>query len=175
MIVLYQGARGRGKSLSMVKDAWTYHKLGWRIISNMNLKFGDRMTNEGILQLDKNSKIYNAVLVLDEIQIFFDSRDSGNRQNKKFSNFIQQIRKRNVHIFCTTQFTNTVEKRLRQHIDVLAFPEFKKPHYCFITYLDVGSMEDPNIFVTKKYPKYYSRKYDARPIFKLYDTNELIA
>jgi len=54
----------------------------------------------------------------------FDSRRSMAKQNLKFSNFIQQIRKRNIILLGTTQYSNTVDLRLRQHLDIIAYPNY---------------------------------------------------
>lgn len=175
MIVLYQGARGRGKTLSMVRDAYIYHEKGWKVLRNcQGLSFGDYISNEEVLSLDKNSKLRDCVLFLDEIQIFFDARESARSHNKKFSNFIQQIRKRNIIILSTTQFPNTVEKRFKQHLNVLAFPDFTPPSLCTVTYLDLDSIEDFSIFVTPRAPRFFTISYDASNYFGLYDTNEMI-
>ena len=171
-IVLYLGRRGAGKTLSMVKDAYLYLKSGRRIITNMNtLKFGDKMSNEKILKLSKDSDIYNCVLVIDEIQLLFDSRRSMKKENITFSNFIQQIRKRGIIMLGTTQFDNTIDKRLRDHCDIIALPKINKDLLlCRIKYLDPTSSQDVE---NDGILEYSSVVYDMRDIFKLYDTNEM--
>jgi hypothetical protein len=176
MICLYKGARGKGKTLTMVRDAKNFYKNGYKIITNLEVTFGEKMSNEDILELDKNSKIFNAVLVIDEIQIFFDSRRHARKENLNFSNFIQQTRKRNIHILCTTQYSNTIDLRLRQHLDIVAFPNFiKELNLCEVNYVDITSLE--NDFLgdyMKEAIKLVKIVYDARPIFKLYKTEQMI-
>lgn len=172
MIVLYKGARGKGKTLTMVKDGYFAYLQGFRVISNFSLKFGDYMSNDEVLRLNRESNLRDCVLLLDELQLFFDSRNFGSKNNKDFSNFIQQIRKRNVHILATVQYQNTVELRFRQHIDVVAYPNFDKSiGYCKVYYFDISLLEDdlgdteikPNLVV-----------YDAAGVFDLYDTTEML-
>lgn len=171
-IVLYLGRRGAGKTLSMTKDAYLYYKNGRRIITNMNtLTFGDKMTNEEILKLTKDSDVVNCVLVIDEIQLLFDSRRSMKKENITFSNFIQQIRKRGIIMLGTTQFDNTIDKRLRDHCDIIALPKINKELLlCRVKYLDPTTSQDiENLGVTE----YTSIIYDMRDVFNLYDTNEM--
>lgn len=174
MICLYLGRRGAGKTLSMVKDAYLYHKGGFKIISNMStLNFEHTyMTNEEILKLTKDSDIKNCVIVVDEVQLLFDSRRSMKKENITFSNFIQQIRKRNIKLLGTTQFDNTIDKRLRDHTDILALPKFEKEYnICRVKYVDPTSTHDLEN-VTGEYENAVI-KYDATMVFGLYDTEEM--
>lgn len=172
MIVLYKGSRGKGKTLTMVKDAFHYYKRGYKVLANFNMKFGDYISSNDVLALDKTSELMNCVLVLDELQIFFDSRNFRRKENIDFSNFIQQIRKRNVHILGTTQYVNAVELRFRQHIDIVVYPHFDKiSFYCRVYYFDISILED-DLEDTKVSPSLIV--YNARPIFDLYDTYEML-
>lgn len=170
MITLYKGSRGKGKTLTMVKDALKYHQRGFRVLSNLSLTFAEKVTSEYLLGLDRTSQLYNCVLVIDEIEVFFDSRSWKKEENKKFSNFLQQIRKRNVFILCTAQYTNLIDIRLRQQIDTLAMPFFDKNSlFCKCIYVDITSFESSRI------PKSVQSLYYAKPIFQLYDTTEMIS
>lgn len=174
MIILYRGARGRGKTLSMVKDAFQFYLNGYRVISNMVLPFGEYMTSEEVLSLSRTSGLFNCIIVLDELQLFFDSRNFGRESNKSFSYFIQQIRKRDIHILGTTQYVNTVELRFRQHIDIVAYPKFDKfTGMCSVDYYDLSLLEDMEVIDLQNI-KPVSVVYDARQIFGLYDTKEML-
>lgn len=175
MITLYTGARGRGKTLTMVKDGYQFYKNGYKILRNFSCEFGDYISNEEIVELDKESNIKNAVLMIDEIQIFFDSRRSGRKQNLNFSNFVQQIRKRNIHLLCTTQYANTVDLRLKQHLDFIARPFFNPEfNVCEVIYEDLTSVENSLFTGILKEPEKAIIVYDCLPVFKLYDTTEMI-
>lgn len=182
MIVLYKGRRGSGKTLSMVKDGFQYKCDGFKVLRNFECGFGEEITNEEILNLDKNSELYNLVIMIDEIQIFFDSRTSMKKENRRFSNFIQQIRKRNIIILCTTQYSNTIDLRLRQHVDVIAHPRFvKELNVCEVIYIDVTSQEDDLIQELMSGNKPERRTlssvkivYDAIPVYRLYNTGEMV-
>lgn len=174
-IVLYVGARGRGKTLTMVKDGYQYYLNGFKILRNFNCKFGDYIENDEILKLDKDSSIKNAVIMIDEIQIFFDSRRGMKKENIDFSNFVQQIRKRNIILLCTTQYSNTIDLRLRQHLNYLVYPMFNKElEVCEVVYKDLNSIEENLLTGVIQEPKQVQMVYDCKPIFKLYDTNQMI-
>ncbi|MFW6130936.1 MAG: zonular occludens toxin domain-containing protein [Atribacterota bacterium] len=174
MIVLYKGARGRGKTLTMTKDALKYYNNGWRVYSNMEgLPFATYISPEDIMKIDKNSDLRDCVLVVDEVQVLFDSRASMRKENRGFSYFIQQIRKRGLIFLATTQFAGTVDLRFRQHVDIIAVPNFNKYYkVCEVEYIDITSQEDLEFLMTE--PKSKKVLFDARPIFNLYNTKELI-
>jgi hypothetical protein len=174
MIVLYTGRRGAGKTLTMVKDAYKYKLNGYKIYSNIELNFSEFMENEEIINIQKTN-IENAILIIDEIQLLLDSRRSSRKGNLDFSYFIQQIRKRKIIILCTTQFSGTVDLRLRQHVDIVARPKFDKElKVCEVTYIDMTAMND-NMFMndTDLQIPAVSIVYDAEKIFSLYDTNRI--
>lgn len=172
LVILYKGRRGAGKTLSMVKDGYRYKENGYRIFSNFGLKFAEEISNDDILKLDKNSDIYDCVILIDEVQIFFDSRRSMKKEAMNFSNFIQQIRKRNITILGTTQYSNTVDLRFRQHTDIVAHPNFiKSLKVCEVTYIDMTSLEDMS---GNQEPRSVKIVYNPIPIFKLYDTTKMI-
>lgn len=178
-ITLYKGARGRGKTLSMIKDAYRYLLKGYKILRNLSASFGQYIDNEHILNLDKDSNIFHAVILIDEIQIFFDSRQGMRKENKKFSNFVQQTRKRDIHILCTTQYANTIDLRIRQHLDFIAFPNYIETyHVCIVTYIDVSRFQDEDLLLLQDNdeirPTTVKTIFNALPIFDMYNTKELI-
>lgn len=173
LVILYKGRRGAGKTLTMVKDGYRYKENGYKVLSNFKVKYAEYIENEEILNLDKNSDLYNCVIMIDEVQIFFDSRRSMKKEAMNFSNFIQQIRKRNITILGTTQYSNTVDLRFRQHTDIVVYPNFLKEfNVCEVTYIDMTSLED--IYNQIKEPKTVKTVYNPLPVFNLYNTSEMI-
>lgn len=179
MICLYKGARGRGKTLSMFKDAYRFYLKGYKILRNLSGTFGDYISNEQILALDKNSEIQHAVILIDEIQIFFDSRQGMKKENKTFSNFVQQTRKRDIHILCTTQYSNTIDLRIRQHLDFVAFPNFiERYNICVVNYIDISRFQDEDMLLLQDNdeirPTNVKVVFNASQVFGMYNTMELI-
>lgn len=174
MIILYTGRRGCGKTLSMVKDAKKFFENGWTIYSNIELNFShEYMNDDDILKINADSKIDNCVLMIDELQVVLDSRRSMAKKNIEFSHFIQQIRKRNIVLLCTTQFGGTVDLRFRQHVDVEARPNYKKKwHVCEVLYVDVTSINDWDI--NDERPQVAKVLFNCKQIYGLYDTLNIV-
>lgn len=177
-VVLYKGRRGCGKTLTMVKDGYNYYKNGWKILRNFNCAFGNYISEEEILKLDKNSRLVNCVIMIDEVQIFFDSRRSMKKEALNFSNFIQQIRKRNIILLGTTQYANTIDLRFRQHTDFIVYPNFiKNLNVCEAIYLDATALEsniDLDLNNQTIIPNQIKIVFDATKVFNLYLTEEMI-
>ncbi len=179
MIVIYTGKRGSGKTLTMVKDTINFYHEGWPIYTNITtLKIPSiHISEEEMLNIDKHSDIKNCVLVIDELQILFDSRSSMKNVNKKFSNFIQQIRKRNIILLSTTQYTNTIDKRIRQHLDIKVEPYFdKKLEVVEAFYIDLTSIGNNGVFEhyipIEEQAKSVNIVFEADQVYKYYDTEE---
>jgi len=169
MIVMYKGRRGTGKTLTMVKDGLGFYNKGWVIYSNFEVVFPyKKLNNDDILNLPDNDNIKNCVIMIDEIQTIIDSRRSMKSSNLNFSYWIQQIRKKNIVLLCTTQFTRTTDLRLREHIDIVVKPKFLH-NYPVVTaeYFDITSEEDLGYIDSKVIV------YNPTSIFGLYDTNEI--
>jgi len=180
MIALYVGRRGTGKTLTMVKDMFLYHKRGWKVYTNLeSCSFPDRiLTNEEILAMVMDYNVRKCVIAIDEIQTLIDSRRSMNEGNVHMNYFIQQIRKRKIILLATTQFIGRVDKGFREHVDILVRPkclylefgykDVDELHLVKTTYMDLTTEEDLG------YIKSSIVYYDPRPVFELYDTEEYI-
>ena len=171
MIVMYVGRRGAGKTTAMIKDALNYHSCGWRVITNMeSVPFADEVVDSmDVIQMIDREDVNDCVLVLDEIQTIIDSRRSASKHNVSFSNFIQQIRKRNIIVIATTQFFDTADKRFRAHTDVLAYPSKEV-------------FDDGTMVITVKYVDRTAMdvlegvgmvSFIANDVWNYFDTNEL--
>lgn len=167
-IALFRGARGKSKTLTMVKEGLKYQRLGWDVLTNLSETPFKQVTAEFILSLNGDSMLKNTVLLIDEIEFFFDAREWNKAESKNFGRFLQQIRKRNCKILCTAQYSNLIDVRLRQQIDVVVICDFKYP-YSTGLYIDLTSFEsNPNNPLT------FRSTYYAIPIFNKYDTHQLI-
>jgi len=192
IIGIFLGEQNSGKTLSMSYYANRYKRNGYRIFSNYNLKFKHKkLTKEIIENYTKSRKQFTkAVFCIDEIYLFFDSRNFGSKGNKIFSYFVTQSSKNDVHIFGTAQFFNTIEKRLRNNCTFKCFcnryyKDIENNTFTPIT-KKVRFIENQNILYIKnsfliktisglnetiRQINYFIR---AKPIFKMFDTKELI-
>lgn len=171
MIIFVTGRKGSGKTLTMVKDAINYSYDGLKIYSNFQTSVSQKiLSNKEILQMDRDTDLQDCVLLIDEIQILFDSRRSPKKENIGFSNFIQQIRKRGIILIASTQYSGTVDLRFRQHVDILVKPRhYKNYDVCEVTYIDLNSIDEDNTE-----PSSVTMVFDARTVYNSYNTKERI-
>jgi len=174
MIIGFIGDMGSGKTLSMVRLAYSLHNKGYKIYSNFSLKFPfEYFTLPDIMNFAEGDVNFtNTVFLIDEAHIFIDARRSASAKNLALSYFILQTRKQNVWLFFTTQYYHQVDKRLRASTNAFVESNFKsytnslghQDNKCLNTWNIVKS----NKIITKKFI------FNANPFFNLYDTNEII-
>jgi len=125
MIIGYIGTRGRGKTLSMVREAYEHYKKGYEVYSNIKLskkyfKHYNLISLKEIIEWVKGDiQFKKAVFLLDEVHVYIDSRSGMSKKNVILSYFVLQTRKRDVRVLYTTQFIDQVDKRLRQPTEVI--------------------------------------------------------
>jgi hypothetical protein len=171
LVVGYTGRRGSGKTTAMTLDAYNYFINGFKVYTNMkSLVFASCLPENNILSMADSDELNDCVVVIDEIQVLFDSRRSARRQNVNFLYFIQQIRKRNVSLLYTTQFSRRVDIGIREHTDLEARPRIvlRKGEYyiCDVTYEDIVTTIETGV------PTYFRKVFVANDVFDLFDTNE---
>lgn len=187
MIIAYIGDIGSGKTLSMVRYAFKCYQSGRTIFSNFHLDFPPVPKGyngiRGTVQLldsqffknyaESKFSVNNALVMVDECHVFFDSRNAMLKRNKMFSRFITQSRKRDVDFAYSTQdkspeaflISGQVELRLRKLTDRIVMCE-SVPHqgkkYIKQTICDrYGTIISTSVFCANDY-------------YTMYDTNEII-
>lgn len=120
-------------------------------------------------------QLQNAVLLLDEMHIWIDSRSSMKQKNKAITYFILQTRKRNVRLLYTTQHLHQVDKRLRDTTDVIVF--------CRNISNRTSTVRDKNVptyiinefvYQWREDMKPKMKVIHANPVYDLYDTTEMV-
>jgi len=192
MIGIFLGEQSAGKTLSMTYYAYIYYLNGYKIFCNYNLAFPhEKLSKKIIIEYLKNkTQLNKSVFLIDEIYLFLDSRSFGSKTNKLITYFLLQTSKRDVHLFGTAQYFNTVEKRFRENCNfkvycsrVIYSLELKK-------YLDISTknriIDDKFLyirmtFIIKRsimgmldFDDVKNKYLKASNIFKLYDTRELL-
>jgi hypothetical protein len=175
VVIGYTGRRGAGKTTAMINDALNYKAAGYEVFTNMkSLTFAHCIEEKDILNLANTDEFRDCALVIDEIQVLFDSRRSVRKQNVEFLYFIQQIRKRNVSLLYTTQFARRVDVGIREHTDIEARPRMidKTARHgvklCEVVYEDLTASMNTGI------PVYFRKVFIASEVFGLFDTEERI-
>ena len=162
------GDRGAGKTCLMTRMAYHYSKIdGLKIYSNFHLK-DIPYTPISFAQLAQlPDYLYNAIVLLDEIQIGADAYEIFKRSNKAITKFATQLRKRKITLYYSTQVFTMATKRLRQQTNYI---------------IECNTTEHNGIFNIKTFDKNLPPKqqfinefiFDGRPYFNMYDTDEVI-
>lgn len=170
VIIGFVGDMGSGKTLSMVKLAYSLYLKGYTIFSNIRLNFPFQYftLNEILEYAENDTNFINTVFLVDEAHIFMDSRASMSKRNLIQSYFILQTRKKNVWLFFTTQYYHQIDKRLRASSNAIV--------ECSSKVLDDGRMFVLNTYNIMKNQKVVTKNFSflANPCFSLYDTNEVV-
>jgi len=129
LVIFFFGRRGQGKTLAMTAIAKLmaerYRTRGLKntVLSNYWTDFShsdpyliDRLN-------DFPSWARDGVIAIDEVASAFPSVRSMAGVNVMFTNFLTQIRKRNMEILFTTQFPSTVSHSLLMQVDLFVLCE----------------------------------------------------
>ena len=164
MIIEICGDLGSGKTLFMTLLGYICYKKGYLIMSNYHLNFPYQPIN-----LKDLESIQKCCILIDEMHIFVDSRSSMKDFNKKFSYFILQSRKRQTNLIYTTQYRQSVDKRVRNLTDISIIAEKQK---------DIqGNLWFKYVIFNSwlRQPKVIRLHEDLiKFVYRLYDTNQII-
>lgn len=178
MLTLVIGNKGYGKSCYMTRELYYLSRGGYHIYANFKLKFKNTyaLNLNNIDEMMEKSKIGIAI---DEAPLYFDSRRSMSKENRKISYLLQQSRKRNTKIYLASQRMNYLDLRARFNFDFLAFVypytlqgntlrratrlDIFKEH---VDYIKVKECLSENELLRTYY-------FPAKRYFKLYDTHEM--
>lgn len=178
MILSFIGTVGSGKTLSMTYEAWKYYKLGYRIFSNYHLEFPHTKLNWKILEtmIAERTQLENAVIAIDEMHIWIDSRSSMEKKRKGITYFILQTRKANIRLLYTTQHLGQVDKRLRDTTDILVFCRnmTNKTSLVADDSVDVYIQQE-FVYQWRENMKPAVKVIYANPVFKLFNTKEIVS
>mgnify|MGYP000888723712 FL=1 len=173
------GRQGSGKTLFMTKHLVDNFTPNRPVFSNYTLfdvpyqkiTFGNKKEVQkgafDILEvLEEDSDFFNnAIMLLDEIHLYFDSRDYMRSNVRKIQTFFSQLRKRNILMLASTQYILNLDVRIRrQALAVFQMKQVKD------TIFEVETHEIDGYFTN------YIRTdlFNLEKYFKYYDTNEII-
>lgn len=119
MIHVVIGRQGSGKTLFLVSKAYEYYKKGKTVYSNVALNFPYRKLNYDDIV---NCRLGDGVVIIDEIHLLLPSRNSMSTRSRIIcDNFLSQIRKRGLSLYCTSQYERKIDCRIRDEKDYLYF------------------------------------------------------
>lgn len=165
--------RGNGKTLTITYYGYQEHLAGKEVYSNFKTSFSKLFTMNELIEMFKDNKLSNVVILIDEAQVYLNNMGVKKAViNNLIGLFIAQTRKRNVDIYLTTQRFNNLHNQLRLHTDVILLPvkthangdicrkdTCTKHHYIHVFL----SNEDEELVCL-----------DASTVGKLYNSNEIV-
>jgi len=171
------GRQGSGKTAFITKLLVDNYSSDKKVYSNYSLfdidyekiTFDNKRNKNAIdiLNVIKDNPNYfnNSIMLLDEIHLYFDSRDFMKHNNRIIQNFFSQLRKRNILLLATTQYILHLDIRIRrQALAVFQMTNLKDG----IFQVDVHEIDG---YFTRFLR---SELVNLNDYFKYYDTNELI-
>jgi len=171
------GRQGSGKTAFITKLLVDNLSSNKKVYSNYTLfdidyekiTFDNKRNKNAIDILDviKDNPNYfnNSIMLLDEIHLYFDSRDFMRHNNRIIQNFFSQLRKRNILLLATTQYILHLDVRIRrQALAVFQMTNLRDG----IFQVDVHEIDGYFTRFLK------SELVNLNDYFKYYDTNELI-
>ena len=171
------GRQGSGKTAFITKLLVDNYSSDKKVYSNYSLfdidyekiTFDNKRNKNAIdiLNVIKDNPNYfnNSIMLLDEIHLYFDSRDFMKHNNRIIQNFFSQLRKRNILLLATTQYILHLDIRIRrQALAVFQMTNLRDG----IFQVDVHEIDG---YFTRFIR---SELVNLNDYFKYYDTNELI-
>ena len=171
------GRQGSGKTAFITKLLIDNYSSDRKVYSNYSLfnidyekiTFDNKRNKNAIDILkvisDNSDYFNNSIMLLDEIHIYFDSRDFMKQNNRIIQNFFSQLRKRNILLLATTQYILHLDIRIRRQ----ALAVFQ------MTNLKDGIFRVEVHEIDGYYTNFIRTELvNLNDYFKYYDTNELI-
>ncbi len=157
-VVAKQGA-GKTQAITML-GAFFALKIKVPLYANYHIL---KIPFEYIERSDQLWKIENGIFLFDEIWVSMDSRNWESKKQTYLTQFIQQMRKKRIVCFYTSQHISQVEKRIRLATDYLVYCE-QKPNGFWLNFIDYQYQTLCRRFLIR----------DPSPVWELYDTYEVI-
>lgn len=135
MIVLYTGTPGSGKSLDVARQIMIKLKLGQNVIGNMIIRPDAIKKTRGKYyyvdtyemnpfdfvryaeEFHKKGKEHQTIIVIDECQTLFNSRDWQKPSIRAWNNFFQLHRHYGYDVYLITQFDRLIDRQLRALVE----------------------------------------------------------
>lgn len=179
MIHLFVGRQGSGKTLLMVSKAYNQYLKGMKIYSNVHLSFPYEA-----LDYDKivNCEYSDGIVIIDEGHQLLPARNSVSLISREIvDGFLSMVRKKNLHIYISTQTERKIDIRVRDEKDYLYICK----RFIFINNRWIEAKHNQNLPKATPVIIYYDMidcysddistySMVANPIYDMYDTRQII-
>ena len=176
-VIIIAGEYGRGKTLSAIALTWFLSVIyqHFNVLSNIpvNFKFIDLEPLTNSHQFDKEHK--DTIIIHDEMQRDFNSRDFLTSSAKIVSKFSVDFRKDESKLISTIQFMNRLDNALNEIVQIIIIPTFIN-QYSHLDKEDIKIRLEKKDFITnwkiidKKYEENHEIKLNLYPFLNMYDT-----
>lgn len=196
LVAGFIGPRGSGKTLTL---AWLGLKdmaNGIPVLANFQIKGPFRKGNEVVnvesLPLDlptlltMSQEIRRAIAIIDEINLWFENTKWMTNGNRLISIFLQQIRKRELSVYYSTQNFKWADGRIRWQTDILTrcqdiaktpmgmMANVKRGEFISLQTIDFSGYITGQPWDEKKGGHIFPSILEARPIWDCYDTTQIV-
>jgi hypothetical protein len=142
-----------------------------RLLSNYEIRKDDRY-EDLFPEMLMDKSLHDAIILLDEVYAWLESRTSGRDINRYMSYILFQARKKDIDFYMTEQLLSTVDLRYRDMIDFevrcKAVPNYKHPVGFQYRIIDVLEKKIYPMYLTidaaSKYFSYYDSYQPISPI-----------
>lgn len=178
MIIGLMGDPRSGKTLTAVRECERLYNQGYNIYSNIKLNFPSKTITlkqlENIVEHGKGFGDDNAVVFIDEIHTWIDSRASQTVRNRIISYFLLQTGKIGkskdfgMIFLYTTQYPDLIDKRLRKPTVISGFCEK----------IDVSGEKIIQVewhWIRNGEEIMRTERFFAHHYYNLYDTREIVS
>lgn len=170
------GRQGSGKTLFITKHLvdnldgrkvysnYSLYGIDYQKITFNSMKEKNAIDILKVLNQD-DDYFNNSIMLLDEIHLYFDSRDFMNKNSRIIQTFFSQLRKRNILLLATTQYIMHLDIRIRRQ--ALAVFQMSKVK---------DTIFQADVYEIDGYYTNFLRSdlYNLGNYFKYYNTNEII-
>lgn len=184
MMHLILGRQGSGKTLFLVYKAYQAYRHGKTVYSNVALNFPYKKLD---YQEIVDCKLRNAVVIIDEVHQLLPARRSMSKVNIRICDgFLSMIRKAGLEVYGTTQTLRKVDIRFREEADYIyscdkyayMFNDNGEKKWVHITHNQNLGARIPIKIKMECVETFSDRmikfQFLGNPLFKLYDTNQII-
>lgn len=197
MINLFTGTPGSGKSLDMARFIYSFnrqkkpvicnfeintkklrHSEHFHYVDNIDLTVDYLVNFASCYFKDRKLKESSIILVIDECQMMFNSRDWSKPDRQAWNKFFQIHRHYGYDIYLVTQFDSMIDKQIRSLVEY-NYIHRKLSNYGWKGWFLSALFLSPRMFVSIKYwypmkEKISSEFFRGRKkLFSLYDTFSL--
>lgn len=163
-VVMLVGDRGTGKTLFAVSLAKYYADHNINVFTNITLKGIHHIPLAFNEIKDFPPFLHDGIIILDEMHVGADSYKFLTKDVQGITNFITQIRKRNLTFIYITQNYTTIAKRLRLQTN----------HAYQFTKIDDGIAQVDIYDVMNFYEHLNTIIFNGREFYGYYDTKQII-